>query len=131
MSKAQNQLGINLSSKFTMLTYNNQISSNCIAIIHCNLTKISARKNNSIHFVPNELYNTIYSMVKPCRTPARNRRKFFRMVQIRSRNIFQKRSICYILTVFAKHCSYVFEFLKNNIESVSIQNAYMGLAQKE
>ena len=42
---------------------NNQIFRNCF-IIYCHLTKVSSQINKCIIFEPNELYNTIYSMVR-------------------------------------------------------------------
>ena len=42
---------------------NNQIFKNCIVIIYCHLTKDSSQINTCIILEPNELYNTIYSMV--------------------------------------------------------------------
>ena len=51
----------NISSKFIILSYNNQIFKNCFVIIHYHLTKVSARINKCIIFEPDELsIDTIY-----------------------------------------------------------------------
>ena len=52
----------NISSKFIMLTYNNQIFRNCFVIIHYHLTKVSARINRCIIFEPNELPITLSTL---------------------------------------------------------------------
>ena len=53
----------NISLKFIMLTDNNQIFRNCFVIIYCHLTKVSSQINKCIVFEPNELYDTIYSVI--------------------------------------------------------------------
>ena len=53
---------INLSSKFIMLTYNNQIFRNCFVIIHRHLTKVSARINKCIIFEPTGLSITVSTL---------------------------------------------------------------------
>ena len=45
-----------------MLIYNNQIFRNCFVIIHCHLTKISARINKCKTFEPNKLSITLSTL---------------------------------------------------------------------
>ena len=53
-----------------MLTDNNQIFSNCFAIIYCHLIKVSSQINKCIIFEPNELTITLSTLL--C-YPARGR----------------------------------------------------------
>ena len=57
---------INISSKFKMLTYNNQIFRNFAFMIICHLPKVSARIYKCIIFQPYELsYQYLLDVIKP------------------------------------------------------------------
>ena len=55
----------NISSKFVMLTDNNQTFRNCFVIIHFHPTKVSSQINKCIIFEPNELSVTLSQLTSP------------------------------------------------------------------